>query len=602
MVNNKNKDKEIPLCLLEPKPNKKRRHPIHKTKNTGKQLDIISMKKCKEIRKKYDWLIFLFVLIVSNGTAIPVQGAVEEESDCVNIDEDEPIAKVARNQSSFTTNSKTKQLLNSPNINKTNSCKNITQSPEHWNSFQTIVQGNDEYKRRMISENKKNMKEKISLGQQNEKPKPVNNTLSMGMDGQPTGNLVDTISRLQRSLSNTSLPERVSQTPHTIAVNTSNPIRNISHHFSNVPYNMTNAATSNMQLSYPHPARLMDGSVNHGKDISTTMQSVTSQYHTNTNLNIPFAPQQLTPPSVGNVGAILSSKPGLIQSTIHPSTTLQALRQSFQNNGSTLKDFMGSLNPIQPSFLNQVSNTKDSNLGSLSIQTHVQPNTISYNHSVASNYSEATNRSIPSMNSITGNHKLQQTAVNQNINILRSVGPNQKSQQYNKETLHENYRVSGVDLTQNYSPDWARSNQLILTSKDRRQIKTSVTILERQRNGSPWQPPMKLPTGNAWGWQVNGFVNMYESAIYINLHGPRNMARSFMLPFKNILSTTKKSQVAINARQEIWPPCDDMLALCEDVSRWELHMCINPNTDIKATIIDPWKKTYLLTIPGKLLA
>ena len=35
MVNNKNKDKEIPLCLLEPKPNKKRRHPIHKTKNTG---------------------------------------------------------------------------------------------------------------------------------------------------------------------------------------------------------------------------------------------------------------------------------------------------------------------------------------------------------------------------------------------------------------------------------------------------------------------------------------------------------------------------------------------------------------------------------------
>jgi len=24
--------------------------------------------------------------------------------------------------------------------------------------------------------------------------------------------------------------------------------------------------------------------------------------------------------------------------------------------------------------------------------------------------------------------------------------------------------------------------------------------------------------------------------------------------------------------------------------------------DIKATIIDPWKKTYLLTIPGKLLA
>merc|ERR1719361_1390006 len=546
MVNNKNKDKEIPLCLLEPKSNKKRRHPIHKTKNA-----------------------------VTNGTAMAVQGAVEGESDCLNIDEDEPIAKVARTQSSVTTNSKTKQTLNSTNINKTNSCKNVTQSPELRNSFHTIVQRNDEYKRRMISQSKRNMKERINFGQQNANPKPVNNTLSLGTDGQLTGNLVDTISRLQRSLSNNSLPERQSsQTPHTLFANTSNPTRNISHNFSTVPYTMTNAATSNMQLNYPHPARLLDSSANHGKDISSTMQSVTSQYQTNTNPNIPFAPQQLTPPSVGNMGAILSSKPGLIQSTIHPSTTLQALRQSFQTNGSTLKDFMGSLNPIQPSFLNQVSHTEDSNLGSLSIQTHVKPNTISYNHSVASNYSEATHQNIPSINSITGNHKLQQTAVNQNINILRSLGANQMSQQYNKETLHENFRVSGVELTQNYSPDWARSNQLILTSKDRRQIKTSVTILERQRNGSPWQPPMKLPTGNAWGWQVNGFVNMYESAIYINLHGPRNMARSFMLPFKNILSTTKKSQVAINARQEIWPPCDDMLALCEDVSRWELHMCI----------------------------
>ena len=36
MVNNRNKDKEIPLCLLEPKNKKKRRHPIHKNKTHGK--------------------------------------------------------------------------------------------------------------------------------------------------------------------------------------------------------------------------------------------------------------------------------------------------------------------------------------------------------------------------------------------------------------------------------------------------------------------------------------------------------------------------------------------------------------------------------------
>ena len=36
MVNNRNKDKAIPLCLLEPKSGKKRRHPIHKDKNPGR--------------------------------------------------------------------------------------------------------------------------------------------------------------------------------------------------------------------------------------------------------------------------------------------------------------------------------------------------------------------------------------------------------------------------------------------------------------------------------------------------------------------------------------------------------------------------------------
>ena len=35
MVNIKNRDKEIPLCLLEPKP-RKRRHPIHKNKIPGR--------------------------------------------------------------------------------------------------------------------------------------------------------------------------------------------------------------------------------------------------------------------------------------------------------------------------------------------------------------------------------------------------------------------------------------------------------------------------------------------------------------------------------------------------------------------------------------
>ena len=36
IFNPKNKDKPIPLCLLEPNTSKKRRHPIHKKKSIGK--------------------------------------------------------------------------------------------------------------------------------------------------------------------------------------------------------------------------------------------------------------------------------------------------------------------------------------------------------------------------------------------------------------------------------------------------------------------------------------------------------------------------------------------------------------------------------------
>ena len=133
------------------------------------------------------------------------------------------------------------------------------------------------------------------------------------------------------------------------------------------------------------------------------------------------------------------------------------------------------------------------------------------------------------------NPPLHVTATTPNLSLLRNLGSQQSNSSGGQNFLNLNSQNNTILITQRYSndvprADWARNNQLILTSKDRRQIKTSVTILDKQSNGSPWQPPLKLPVGNAWGWQVNGFVNMFESAIYINLHGPRNMARSFMLP------------------------------------------------------------------------
>ena len=110
--------------------------------------------------------------------------------------------------------------------------------------------------------------------------------------------------------------------------------------------------------------------------------------------------------------------------------------------------------------------------------------------------------------------------------------------------------------------------------------------------------PITPPGG---GWEVEGFVNMKDCAIYLNLTGPGRALKSFMLPFRNILETTKKSRMLNAADQDIWPPSHELLATCEDVSCWELHMS-SVDSKIKATIVDPWKKTYLLTIPGNLLA
>ena len=51
MVNNRNKDKKIPLCLLEPKEKKKRRHPIHKNKNLGESMNFVTWPNLGEIPK-----------------------------------------------------------------------------------------------------------------------------------------------------------------------------------------------------------------------------------------------------------------------------------------------------------------------------------------------------------------------------------------------------------------------------------------------------------------------------------------------------------------------------------------------------------------------
>ena len=541
--------------------------------------------------------------------------AGEDESECLGIDEDEPINKVARNQELSPENILSENCVTNKSSIDMKLNKKITHTSELWNSLDTIIKGSNESESIAYNAEEKKAQSKSVTIKMEPRATGNDNAALLGQNNQTPSNLVDTISRLQRSLSKSTLPIVQLQSPmnSTLNINLAKPDPLLT------PMNGSQPATSktnSMRSDFPQTSpQAMVNYMHHNKDSQISMQAAPPQAHFNSNRHIPYPSQkQLTSSATGNASLLLAPK-GLYQRESTSLAALQTLPSALQRNSSMLTNYLGSLNPIQASYLNPPPN------GTMNITntTAVQPTktilecktslpfTTSYTSSPRENCIQSANHTISPIFPSQRNPPLHVTATTPNLSLLRNLGSQQSNSSGGQNFLNLNSQNNTILITQRYSndvprADWARNNQLILTSKDRRQIKTSVTILDKQSNGSPWQPPLKLPVGNAWGWQVNGFVNMFESAIYINLHGPRNMARSFMLPFRNILATTKKSQVAINAKQEIWPPSDDMLALCEDVSRWELHMCINPNTDIKATIIDPWKKTYLLTIPGKLLA
>ena len=540
-----------------------------------------------------------------------------EGSDCVGMDEDEPINKFARNQYNASTTSDAVDHNSGATISSPQSNKKISHTSELWNSLDTIIKGNNEGEE--IGNNGDGVNIKWESARVSAEPKQNGrNIATLDDNNQPANNLVDTISRLQRSLSKNTLPTVQFHSSLTSPKNI-DAVNNLSRvPLQNGPQNSVTSNQNSIQLNWLQATPRMIGNPMNHKEFENSMQVLHPQYQLNGNSRIPFRHQQLTPPAVCSNPSSSTSN-SLMQSTIPSSTPFPSLTSPFQNNTYTIKDFLGRLNPVDTTnFTTMPSVTGGSRIESYTNNSQIQPSrsneckpsspyTTSYKLSPKTPYSQYVNQTISPIIPSARNPPLHFTATTKNLSLLRNLGPQQKTISNYSNSPNSSTHAATVLLTPGYSndvarSDWARSNQLILTSKDKRQIKTSVTILERQKDGSPWQPPLKLPVGNAWGWQVNGFVNMFESAIYINLHGPRNMARSFMLPFRNILATTKKSQVAIIAKQDIWPPSDDMLALCEDVSRWELHMCINPNTDIKATIIDPWKKTYLLTIPGKLLA
>ena len=131
-------------------------------------------------------------------------------------------------------------------------------------------------------------------------------------------------------------------------------------------------------------------------------------------------------------------------------------------------------------------------------------------------------------------------------------------------------------------------NRLLLASDQKRPIKTSISVVT---------PAPGLAGPVPGQWQLEGYVSMADGAIYIYLTRQDGSVstKSFFLPFRDILGKRRTDA------KEAWPPTDDQLAATEDITAWELHMVINSKI-IEMNIVDPWKKTYLVKIPGEALA
>ena len=141
-------------------------------------------------------------------------------------------------------------------------------------------------------------------------------------------------------------------------------------------------------------------------------------------------------------------------------------------------------------------------------------------------------------------------------------------------------------------------NKTILASNMERPISSTMVLVDR----STWHPPYTLPSSEVGvapphqQWHLKGSVNVAKGEMYVRFDGPLNAKRSFCLQFINILGTSKRHQTG-----SVWPPSDDMMDTCDDLSRWTISASVDPYKDIKATVVDPWDKAYLLTIPVKLL-
>lgn len=113
-------------------------------------------------------------------------------------------------------------------------------------------------------------------------------------------------------------------------------------------------------------------------------------------------------------------------------------------------------------------------------------------------------------------------------------------------------------------------------------IESSLLVI---RNGNYfWHPPLNLNLflGPADNWRHSASVDLSSESMLIKLEAPDRVKKSFKLPFRNI--------------RENWPPNGTQGGVTP--TDWAVDILVNVfSDDFKATIRDPWKKTYLVHLP-----
>ena len=145
------------------------------------------------------------------------------------------------------------------------------------------------------------------------------------------------------------------------------------------------------------------------------------------------------------------------------------------------------------------------------------------------------------------------------------------------------------------SPDAGSAITVTPISSPNRPIPTRVQVM---RTDVPaWHPPSVLTSADSSEWSATACVNLEDAAMLIKVEGAASGARkSFKLPFQNILAT--------KGEESAWPPSKADVRRCPsgDLGDWSIDVLIHPSECVRATIVDPWKKAYLLAIPVNLLA